>query len=231
MFGSNDVCLMLCMQVIHELDEKKDHPTLSKRARNAISDISQSLDADKRHELDTAVSVFQYEIRESEFNDTLSPDSKDDRIVHTVLKYISDNPSDVVRVCTEDLGMKLRCKAHGLTVVEIDKGFRLETPGSSLEKANKSLASELDRLKNILPRISVLLHHLGEDESLNDDHMTLRILTKPDPIDIESRLIKEKKELSINSSQVVSAILHVSQSQIDEYAKKLDDYLVKFNDY
>ena len=126
--ASEAVKLVICLQVIHELDEKKNDSHLSDRAARAIKEISGLSESGLPARADVTLEVFNREVRLVEFPDTLSPDSKDDRIVHLVKAYQQQHTDEKVAVVTEDYGMKLRCKAHGIALFEPDKSKRLPTP-------------------------------------------------------------------------------------------------------
>src|SRR4051812_31916427 len=82
--GCPTVRLVLCMQVIHELDEKKDDPRLGERARRTIKEIQSIRKAGGIVREGVTLEVFNYEVRVADFPVTLSYDSMDDRIVHSV---------------------------------------------------------------------------------------------------------------------------------------------------
>jgi predicted ribonuclease YlaK len=73
--------LVLCLQVITELDEKKNDVRLSERAAGVIKSL------DIIHEQGGSVrdgvklNIFNQPVRYEEFREPLSPDNKDDRMV------------------------------------------------------------------------------------------------------------------------------------------------------
>ena len=161
--GCATVRLVLCLQVIHELDGKKDDPRLGNRASRAIKDIKAVRSAGGSLREGVTLVVFNYEIRAADFPATLSPDSKDDRIVHSVRKYLDEYPGVRAAVYTEDMGMSLRCEANGLAVVEPDPARRLENPQDEQTKKYRQAMSELNSLKNRLPAFSIRAVPAGTD--------------------------------------------------------------------
>ena len=169
--GCSSVRLIFCLQVIHELDEKKDDPGLGDRSSRTIKEIKMIRSASGAVREGVTLEVFNYEIRVTDFPTTLSYDSKDDRIVHSVKKYLEEHPDSRVAVYTEDMGMSLRCEANGIPVLEPDKTTRMENPQDELTKKYKATVYELNALKNRLPDLAVLV--LQPDELPKPDETPL----------------------------------------------------------
>lgn len=123
--GSKRVRLVLCLQVIQELDEKKSDPRLGDRARRTIKEAKRLLAADGTVQPDVTIEVFNRPVNASDLPDTLSVDSKDDRIVQAVRLLSISEPNSSIAVYSEDMGMSLRCQAHNITVIEPDTALRL----------------------------------------------------------------------------------------------------------
>src|SRR5688572_22491663 len=70
--GTTKVRLVLCMQVIHELDSKKDDARLGERASIAIKEIRRLLKENCPVRDRVTLEVFNYEVRREDFPDTLS---------------------------------------------------------------------------------------------------------------------------------------------------------------
>ena len=151
------VRLVLCLQVIRELDEKKDDSRLGDRASKAIKEIKAIRSSGGVVGDGVSLDVFNHEVKAADFPATLSYDSKDDRIVHSVKQYAEANPNATVAVYTEDMGMNLRCEAHGLTVIEPDTRSRLENPQSEHDKKYKLAITELNDLKNRVPVLELVI--------------------------------------------------------------------------
>src|SRR4051812_40650440 len=76
------VHLVVCLQVIHELDDKKSDSRLGQRADRAIKEIREGHRTGQSLRNGVTLSIFNQELRYADFPTTLSPDSADDRIVH-----------------------------------------------------------------------------------------------------------------------------------------------------
>jgi hypothetical protein len=135
--------------------------------------------------------VFDYEIRAADFPDTLSPDSKDDRIVHTVKKYLERNPEAQAAVYTEDMGMRLRCKANRVAVVKPDAAIRLENPQDELTRKYRTAISELNNLRTRLPVLKLQVAAVGEfPEKLKPLEVVLSGSWQPVDVDAQVEKIR-----------------------------------------
>ncbi len=159
--GTKAVRLVLCMQVVHELDSKKDHPRLSNRAMRVIKEVDVILEADGAVDDGVTLEVFEYEIRNLDFPDTLSPDSKDDRIVHSAKKYLEKHADADASVYSEDMGMRLRCRANAVALLKPDAATRQPDPTSEEDRKYKIAISELHELKNRTPKVELVISKTG----------------------------------------------------------------------
>lgn len=155
--GRTKVCLVLCLQVIHELDEKKDDARLGERARRAIKEIQKLRKGGGTVQDGVTLEVFNVALRSEEFPATLSYESKDDRIVHSVRLFQQGQPKTAVAVYTEDMGMALRCEAHAISVVEPNPAMRLESPESETQKKYRLAVTELNEVKNRVPVLDIVI--------------------------------------------------------------------------
>lgn len=160
--GCASVRLVFCLQVIHELDEKKHDPRLGDRASRTIKEISLIRSAGGNVREGVTLEIYNYEIRVADFPTTLSYDSKDDRIVYSVKKYLEEHPDSRVAVYTEDMGMSLRCEASSIPILEPDPRTRMENPQDELTKKYKSAINEINALKNRLPDFAGVVLQLNE---------------------------------------------------------------------
>jgi len=232
------VDLKLCMQVIHELDSKKDDATLSKRANRALADIKRARTNSGSVKDGVTLSVFPYEIKTDDFPDTLSADSKDDRIVHSVKKYVEASSDGNVAVCTEDFGMTLRCEAHGIAVVEPDRKKRLETPQSADQKEKAKLQAELNELKVKLPVLSVEVIPVAEDEQPLRRRTVRRIIRKPQQVNVDEAVEQERLDQQLSplekSTHLIGLDLALgghSVARSEMYNQESREYIGKYRQY
>jgi regulator of replication initiation timing len=232
--STNYVKIVICLQVIHEIDEKKSDSFFSNRANRVIKDIKQIKKTGSIVKENVSLEVFNAGLRFDELPQSLRPDSGDDRIVHLIKKYQSENPNEDISILTEDYGMQLRCEANNIPVIEPDNTKRLESPKSDLEKKHQQVALELSNLKNRLPDIEVLISkYQGKSES--DDKQPLIIEDLPQAyttiLDYDAEVKKEKSRLSwqpqfIKIEDNISIV--IPNGKYDYYCRKLDEYLLKY---
>jgi len=231
--NTNCVKIVICLQVICELDDKKNDSLLSDRAKRVLKDIQQIEETGSIVRGDVSLEVFNAEIRFGEFPHSLSPDSGDDRIVHLVKKYQHENLDENISILTEDYGMQLRSKANNIPIIKPDGLKRFESPKSDLEKKYRQAISELATLKNRLPDIEVSISkYIGSSES--DDKQPLIVEDLPKAFRViedydaavkreESRLARQPQPLIIKDN-----ISIMTSTNSDYYLKMLDEYLVEY---
>ena len=233
---ASNVHLVICLQVIHELDEKKSDSRLAERAIRAIKEIRAASDTGQPLREGVILSVFNQELRQSDFSGTLSPDSGDDRIVHLARMYRDHNPGQEVAVVTEDFGMELRCKAGGVSVVRMDPAMRLPNPQDELTRKYKQAITELNSLKNRFPRLTLRLSAVGSCQTPEEDY----VFELPDswPLtDIDGELNKAKENYPKQTGLINAGALppmagmFVSQEEWREYDQRLDEFYANYRTY
>ena len=224
---AKSVKIVFCMQVIHELDEKKSDSRLSDRAQRVIKEINQLSKSSDPVRGGVTLAIFNCEIRAADFPDTLSIDSKDDRIVHLVKKYIEqENDTDVV-VYSEDMGMQLRCEVHNIEVIEPDIP-RLQSPLTEQEKKYKATFNELAELKTQKPELDLII--CKQDEEPIAKQPIKFILSRAfDTVDVDEAVANEKERIGTPVKPIVPFGLdHIPQDEWDIYLQELDEYFVRY---
>jgi len=198
MSGCSNVNIVLCMQVIHELDEYKNDSLLSKRASKSIKEIDSIYSSGKIVSNNVSLDIFDYEIKKDDFPEMLSFESKDDRIVHTVKKYVKTTSLMNVCVCSEDYGMKLRCRANSIACIEPEKSTRLPNPRVELEKKYDELTVKYKQIKETFPVLKLILQKQNPSDSCNT--LCFELTKSCELINIDIKLEEEKVELKIPPS-------------------------------
>jgi rRNA-processing protein FCF1 len=235
------VHLVICLQVIHELDEKKSDSRLAGRAERALKEIREANRSGKPIRESVRLSIFNRELRNGEFPPSLSPDSGDDKIVHLARKYREENPGLEVAVATEDLGMELRCEAGGVAVVRMDSVVRLENPQDELLKKYRQAVTELNSLKNRLPDLCLQISASGKAVERDKPFVfQLRNSWKPINVESEMREIAERhpKQACFQSYSDYSdpmrrfvAATSASPAEWKRYDEELDIFLDEYREY
>jgi hypothetical protein len=172
--GVENVRLVACLGMIHELDEKKSHSTLSGRAGTWIRLLSKSLAGPQTIRTNVTLEIFT----SSAVKGSKESSQGDAAIVSQVQEFKALNPDADVRVVTEDLGMQVRCHAEGLSFFSPDGIItRLPNPSDEIQKENLSLRKQLADEKARLPDIRMVATN-GIDPPDKDKIINVR-LRKP----------------------------------------------------
>lgn len=167
--NASAVHLVLCMQVIQELDRHKYDARLHRRAERAIKEIQQGCTAGVPIRPGVTIAVFN-QVGASGFPDA---DEDDGKIVHQVQLYSTQHPKAEAAIATNDYGMKLRCEACSLKVISLDASLQLPPPEDELRRKLKQVTEERDQLKLRLPRLSIGLSHAGADAPEKEPHFCI----------------------------------------------------------
>lgn len=243
--GAANVKLIVCLQVIHELDVKKSDSRLATRAERAIRDIHKYRQKDTSIRPGVTLEVYNRAIRLADFPDTLSSDSQDDRIVHLVKQYQQQYPEETVCVMTEDAGMSLRCEAHSILLIAPTKSQRLPNPQSDIEKKYREAIAEREAGKARAPALAVSVYPGCPSDEVNLEdlghgpvHVQLHRRSMQ-ALDIDSQLAQERDELladlplppqrlpgmTVDQHERFAAVLGFSTQRINDYKGKVEAHL------
>lgn len=164
---TTDLQIVICMQVIDELDDKKCDVRLADRARRAIKDIERFLQAR------TVGKGIAFDCCRVDLGGT---GNADNLIVRAVQQYLDDHPGVAVAIATEDLGMKLRCMGEGLRVVQVPQSFRLENPADENAKKLTEAQREIQKLRNRIPRLRLSVNLM--DSCTGDSEFEIKDVRK-----------------------------------------------------
>lgn len=231
---SDYVRLVLCLQVIHELDEKKDDNRLGDRASRAIKEIKAIRSTGGIVSDGVVLEVFNHAVQIADFPATLSYDSKDDRIVHSVKKFAELNACSMLAVYTEDMGMNLRCEAHGLTVIEPNTESRLENPQSEQDKKYKVAITQLNELKNRVPVVELVISPI-EAKTPQKQQMIFSLAPSPSKTNIDSELSEYQNAnnlFAMKKTEIASGVqiptLPRQNDSIAHYNEKLEEHFAEY---
>jgi len=225
---ADSVKIVLCMQVIHELDEKKSHPRLSERAKRTIKEISFLRNSDDPVNEGVTIEIYTYKIDPSDFPDTMRIDEKDDRIMRQVMKYIEDTHEHNVIICSEDYGMQLCCEEHGLVVIEPDKSKRLEDPLTHEQKEYRRALIELADLKNKRPELELIVCK-PDDEPIANQPIKFVLSRSIDFINVNQAVENERRRIGIPvKPHSFMGFGEIPQEDWDKYLQELDNYYPRY---
>lgn len=232
--GSNptQVKLVVCLTVIQELDKKKSGHSLQDRAKRAIKEIRE-YKSGKEVSPGVSLEIFIYEAKATDFPGTLSIDSMDDRIVHSVLKYRDNHPSEDARIVSEDMNMELRCEAHAIPHCPPDTTKRVTDPVDAQSKEIQKLRLENETLRNRFPKLALLVMPPGMPEPVQKIAEYTLIQWHPPAQSVEEeieplRLAYETRHGSVIKTQQVKAHLALTnQTAFSDYQNSMKDYWKK----
>jgi hypothetical protein len=138
--------LVVCMPVIHELDEKKNDPLLGQRAKRSLQDISRLSQPNVLIRDGVALRTQLEEAVPSEMSAPLVHAVRDDQIIH-LAKTAAASGKKVLLV-SEDTGIILKGRLHGLPCVCPHSDTRLENPLSTQAQTIRDLQADLARYKS-----------------------------------------------------------------------------------
>ena len=146
--ATDEVAVLLPMQVLRELEKKKDDrrdSSVNKRARTVCSKLGDILLEDKG----SSLSIITCEMPpKSEFKSGLLIEVSDDVILMSAIHFLSANPGNLV-VVSRDVPMLLKAKQLNLPFVKMPDEFLL--PSDQEDREKQQLREELNRLKMRLP--------------------------------------------------------------------------------
>lgn len=163
--------------------------------------------------------------------------SSDDRILAHVLNYERENRGVQLRVVTEDLGMRLRCKAHEVPVVAIDPERRLPNPTDELLRKKRRLEEDLRRLQIRCPQLLVEAE-VGEDARARGRIVECNLRRNGDRVDIDQSLEDERAAappLGQTAGELYNlrhlGVPYVTKAQRDAYEAKRAEYFEKYRQH
>ncbi len=236
------VCVTICMQVIHELDEKKNDSQLGIRAAKRIKEIKQLRLGQSTLKDRAEFCIDSYESRENEFPESLNPTSKDDRIIQSVLHFCENNPAETVVLVTEDIGMQIKCDTHKISYIDPPIKQRLPNPRTETEKKYRQAITELNELKNRQPKVIFSLLNLEDSDSsnkplefsLNEPFFDIeremefeKLLRRPDLNDVQIRYSNSGKVSQTQKER----FSQIPEREQQEYIANVDQYLVHFRNW
>jgi hypothetical protein len=231
--GQVGIELLLVMPVLHELDHKKSDPILRDRARRVIKDIKVARDAHGKVRAGVTLRIDAEELSPTDAVPPLVYVQRDDQIIAIAKRHIASG-SDV-RIVTEDMGMQVKCEAHGIQWHEAPPDYRLDDPLGEQQKQLRQLQAELASLKNRKAVLSVSLSEI-EDRAPRTDilEMHLPLPTVKDQNAEMERIKRTHRLISAHNDHDILLMignLGVSIADIEHYNASLDSYYHKYQQY
>jgi PIN domain-containing protein len=234
--------LVIAPIVIRELNRHKDSPTSPKmreRARSArkrLHDWSEKVSPVMiRNSVELRFLAHEPLIDFAAAR--LSRDIADDHLLGTMIEFLGGNPGCDTVLVTEDLGLKLKAGAHGLSKVQLPPNIRLPDELGVEEKRIRQLEQDLKRIRERMPSLK-LLFRSGEDRV----HVLVRQPSALSKESIEVALTevrnKQEKMEPLGGKTVADAVTALAiglgaipPAEVSDYNKRLEEYFLKYEQH
>jgi rRNA-processing protein FCF1 len=154
------VVLVLVPVVVRELNKHKDSPN-SGKVRERAADALRKLHywSDQRSPIMIRDSVeLQFRVQDALIDfavENLSPNIADDHLLASIIEFRQEDPSRDLLLLTEDLGLKLKARNHGIPVLKLPGDLRLQEELDADQKRIKQLEQEIRDIRDRLPVIKL----------------------------------------------------------------------------
>ena len=229
---SNEVEIIVCSTVLRELDKKKSdgNQKISDRAIRNLSMIESFNSSKKELKKNVKLSA---DIKEPYIDWKrygLDSSLNDDRILGFVIER--KNTNDVL--VTNDFTPRIKGREIGMSVMKLNSE-RLPDPKSEERKKNERIKTQLQKLQNKIPDLSI---QLDSGETKDDlPKFTIKIIQDLSTEQIEEMVSRKEQELSITSSPpsfgTAAFTVNAPAFTIDvpEYQSEVKKYLDSYKIY
>lgn len=261
--GDDQISIVLPRVTIKELDYHKDshsQQSVRDRARRMLSEIER---ADEGGSF-----FFGYPIEVllnwPAINDDLvglNKDRQDDVLLASILEYKSRNPNRRSLVVTDDTGLRLACRQHGIERIGLERKYQLPPEADRHAQEARKLRIENERLKSSIPKLefgfcspdgpldhckhrlpSILFKPNDVEAARARLHQLCPVVEKFPPLDggkLKAALASLPEDQSVRDAilslkQVGTAKtfpLHIEDSEYERYSRERVTYLERCEQY
>jgi hypothetical protein len=224
--GSDDVTLIFSVVIFDELDQHTRNPRLATRAKRARKDLYGYTESGIVKGTVKAESILKPNTKILEEHN-MDPQQNDQWILGTIKDYIKTNPSENVALLTADVGMRIRARAYGISVVMLDDKYKLDEE-SDEQKEIKKLKAENEKLKAAVPQLGMAfetgnvvtfkLHRPNYEKYVQDEIRRMEYRDYPRVSDSETFSYRLNREYTRQDAITYN-------SQLNEYYKAYEAYL------
>ncbi len=246
--GTSEVCLVVTSVVIRELDKHKasNSNRLRKRARNTIGFLK-SLDRRADNEVRPNVTL-RFDLteptRQTLDRHNLSVDVKDDLLVAKALEFKSFHRTERVAIVTDDTVVQFKAEGYDLDTPILSEDYRSPREIDPLEKKNRELNNELQKLHNTQPKLQLefrdsngqlvrLLHASNDFSRSLISEAELDAVIELKCINLlpmrEDRAIANDRLSAFTVSAFTAKV--ITSSQIEKYNRELEEYPEHYRQY
>ena len=234
--NSNSVLLIVCPDVLRELDQKKfleNDINIRNRAQKVISKMSKMAKNNKicKVKNNLGLMFIPNEPSIDWEKQGLSKKIPDDRIIASILeqnKYFHN-----IILITSDLGLKLKASNKGIKCISLAFEYRIKIKKDKKQEEIEKLRDKITVLEDRLPVLR--LKFLADNEPADFIKITLNQITAPSEDKLAEKLKVIKDELkfkpSSNTFEIFTNLLSYPKDEIERYEKDLDKYIEEMLKY
>ena len=152
---AQSVLICVCMQVIHELDNKTYDARLKDRAKRVIKQLRNIRENGNIVRPGVTLELLPEDTPDELFRPGLNPRNGDDRILQCILNRKEAFPLEEVGVVSDDFGIEIKCANLSITLLKPDPAKRLPDIEDQQLKQLRQTQQELQRHKQALPDLAL----------------------------------------------------------------------------
>ncbi|MCY4540763.1 MAG: PIN domain-containing protein [Chloroflexi bacterium] len=246
--GVSEICLVIAPVVFEELDVFKDDPRNNRkrnRARSAINFLETVLDSPDQTVRDGVTLEYAEEMPAIEFGIyNLNSNNNDDRLVASAICWSQTHVNSELILVSHDSGPRIKAKQRGLHARELTDKYKLPDQLDPRDKEIREFKSKLAQIENAQPKLQlgfwdsmgklVTYLHASNDFSkslISESELEDLLQTERD----KSQYVPIAQPIDNDQLPVFSTLATfrktVTNSQIDEYYRNVDDFLERYREY
>lgn len=229
---AESVVLVLCPQVVHEVDKHKYDARLGRRADSAIAAIRAIHKAGGQVRQGVTLELTHIRARNEEIPTGLDPAHQDTQIIYAIKKYCLAKPDCKPVLVTGDFGMEALCAGASLPCLLLDDAYRLPLVADEDRKRLQQAQQELERLRNRLPILALSAEKPDDRRKELADSCDLLLEPASSPDDLESEMAEVMRQNAKLSADTLRGFLAaVTRTTPDEYNKEIENFYRDYRQY
>jgi len=234
--NSKSVLLIVCTDVLRELDQKKfleNDINIRNRAQKVISKISKMAKDNNIYKIKNNLDLM-FITNEPSINwgkQGLSENIPDDRIVACILE--NNKCFKNIILITSDLGLKLKASNKGIKCMSLPFEYRIKIKKDKKQEEIEKLRDRITFLENKLPITKLKI--LADNKPAEFINITLSKITTPSEDELNGKLKAIRHELQYNPSSqklgIFSDLLLYTKDEIERYEEDLNEYIKEMYKY
>jgi len=234
--NSNSVLLIVCPDVLRELDQKKflgNDINIRNRAQKVISKMSKMAKNNKIYKIKNNLGLM-FIPNEPSIDwekQGISEKIPDDRIIASILeqnKYFHN-----IILITSDLGLKLKASNKGIKCISLPFEYRIKIKKDKKQEEIEKLRNRITFLENKLPITKLKI--LADNKPVEFINITISKIATPSEDELNGKLKAIRHELQFKPSSknlgIFSDLLLYTKDEIERYGEDLNEYIEEMYKY